>query len=73
MAFSCDYCEISKNSFLYRRTPVAASSISITSVIGTHELMGLLRKKPRLWLIGGDWVNDIDSEYLSFKKRSSIR
>ena len=44
MAFSCDYCKISKNSFLHKRTPVAASSISITSVNGTHELMSLLRK-----------------------------
>ena len=29
--FSCEFCEISKNTFFYRKTPVAASDVKMKS------------------------------------------
>ena len=36
--FSCEFCEISKNNFFYRRPPVAASEMTVLWTLCVTEL-----------------------------------
>ena len=52
LVFSCEFCEISKNTFCYRKPPVAASRLSFKSLyikqkLETSEWVKQKRKKKR--------------------------